>query len=159
MFPAHLYSSRRHKAKEVMEALKKSMNIKNRTLLTADNLDILRGINFNCIDLIYVDPPFNSKKQYKASIGSLAEGASFKDIWTDEDIKYEWHGEIAERNGELYQIIQAAEVVYDKSMKIYLMGMAVRLFEMKHILKPPGSIYLSEPLLKNGDGITYNNGL
>ncbi len=118
------------------------MNIKNRTLFIADNLDILRGINSDCIDLIYLDPPFNSKKKYKAPIGSPAEGAEFKDIWTDEDIKAEWHGEIAEHNEELYQMIQAAEIIYDKSMKIYLMAMAVRLFEMKRILKPTGSIYL-----------------
>ena len=118
------------------------MNIQNRTLFIADNLDILRGINSDCIDLIYLDPPFNSKRQYKAPIGSPAEGASFKDIWTDEDIKYEWQGEIAEHNEALYQIIQASEVVYDKSMKIYLMAMAVRLFEMRRILKPTGSIYL-----------------
>ena len=118
------------------------MNIKNRTLFIADNLEILRGINSDCIDLIYLDPPFNSKKQYKAPIGSPAEGATFKDIWTDEDIKYEWHGQIAEEHQELYQIIQASEAVYDKSMKIYLMAMAVRLFEMKRILKPTGSLYL-----------------
>ena len=118
------------------------MNVKNRTLFIADNLDILRGINSECIDLIYLDPPFNSKKQYKAPIGSLAEGATFKDIWTDEDIKYEWHGQIAEEHQELYQIIQAAEDVYDKSMKIYLMAIAVRMFEMKRILKPIGTLYL-----------------
>ena len=118
------------------------MNLKNRTLFIADNLDILRGINSNCIDLIYLDPPFNSKKQYKAPIGSPAEGASFKDIWTDEDIKSEWHGQIAEEHQELYQIIQASEALYDKSMKIYLTAMAVRLFEMKRILKATGSIYL-----------------
>ena len=126
-----------------MEAkLKPSMNVKNRTLFIADNLEILRGINSDCIDLIYLDPPFNSKKQYKAPIGSPAEGASFKDIWTDEDIKFEWHGQIAEEHPELYQIIQASEAVYDKSMKIYLTAMAVRLFEMQRILKPTGSIYL-----------------
>ena len=118
------------------------MNIKNRTLFIADNLDILRGINADCIDLIYLDPPFNSKRNYKAPIGSPAEGAEFKDIWTDEDIKYEWHGQIAEQHEELYQIIQASEATYDKSMKIYLTAMAVRLFEMKRILKPTGSIYL-----------------
>ena len=110
------------------------MNIENRTLFIADNLDILRGINTDCIDLIYLDPPFNTNRNYKAPIGSPAEGAEFKDIWTDEDIKYEWHGQIAEQHEELYQIIQAAEATYDKSMKIYLTAMAVRLFEMKRIL-------------------------
>ena len=118
------------------------MNVKNRTLFIADNLNVMRGINAECIDLIYLDPPFNSKKKYKAPIGSPAEGAEFKDIWTDEDIKDEWHGQIAEEHEELYQIIQASETVYDKSMKIYLMAMSVRLFEMKRILKPTGSIYL-----------------
>jgi site-specific DNA-methyltransferase (adenine-specific) len=118
------------------------MMMENRTLFIADNLDVMRGMNTQTVDLIYLDPPFNSKKQYKAPIGSPAEGAEFKDIWTDEDIKYEWHGQIAEQNEELYQIIQASSVVYDKSMKIYLTAMAVRLFEMKRILKPTGSIYL-----------------
>ena len=118
------------------------MNVENRSLYIADNLDIMRGIDSETIDLIYLDPPFNTKKNYKAPIGSPAEGASFKDIWTDEDIKDEWHGEIAEQNQELYQIIQASEIVYDKSMKIYLTAMAVRLFEMRRILKPTGSIYL-----------------
>ena len=118
------------------------LNVKNQTLFIADNLDILRGINDECIDLIYLDPPFNTDEVYKAPIGSAAEGAEFKDIWTDEDIKHEWHGVIADRNEELYQIIQASEIVADKAMKIFLMAMAVRLFEMKHILKPTGSIYL-----------------
>ena len=118
------------------------LNVKNRTLFIADNLDILRGINDECIDLIYLDPPFNTDEVYKAPIGSAAEGAEFKDIWTDEDIKHEWHGVIADRNDELYQIIQASEIVADKAMKIFLMAMAVRLFEMKRILKPTGSIYL-----------------
>ena len=118
------------------------MNVQNRTLFIADNLDIMRGMDSHTIDLIYLDPPFNTKKNYKAPIGSPAEGAEFKDIWTDEDVKHEWHGEVAETNEELYQIIQAAEVVYDKSMKLYLMAMAVRLFEMHRLLKDNGSIYL-----------------
>ena len=118
------------------------MNVKNRTLFIADNLDIMRGINSNCIDLIYLDPPFNSKKNYKAPIGSPAEGASFKDIWEDEDIKHEWHGEIAETHPEIFQLIQLSEKTYDRSMFIYLTAMAVRLFEMKRILKRTGSIYL-----------------
>ena len=56
------------------------MNVQSGTLFVADNLDILRGTNSDCIDLIYLDPPFNSKRNYKAPIGSPAEGAEFKDI-------------------------------------------------------------------------------
>lgn len=118
------------------------MNVENRTLFIADNLEIMRGMDSETIDLIYLDPPFNTNKQYKAPIGSKAEGAEFKDIWTDEDVRFEWHGEIAERHQDLYQVIQASKTLYDKSMKIYLTAMTVRLFEMKRLLKPTGSIYL-----------------
>ena len=118
------------------------MNVENRTLFIADNLDIMRGMDSDTIDLIYLDPPFNSKKQYKAPIGSPAEGASFKDIWTDEDVRDGWHSEIAEDYPQIHQIILASEHTYDHSMMIYLMAMGIRLIEMKRILKPTGSIYL-----------------
>lgn len=118
------------------------MNVKNRTLFIADNLDIMRGIDSETIDLIYLDPPFNTKKRYKAPIGSPAEGAEFKDIWTDEDVKDGWYSEIAESYPHIHQIIQAAERTYDHSMMIYLMTMGIRLIEMQRILKPTGSIYL-----------------
>lgn len=118
------------------------MNVPNRTLFIADNLDIMRGIDSESVDLIYLDPPFNTNEEHKAPIGTPAEGAKFKDIWTDEDIKYEWHGQIAAEYEQLYQIIKASESTYDKTMKIYLTAMAVRLFEMKRILKSTGSIYL-----------------
>jgi len=118
------------------------MNVENRTLFIADNLDIMRGIDTDCIDLIYLDPPFNSKKQWKAPIGSPAEGATFKDIWTDEDVKDGWYSEIAENYPHIHQIILAAEYTYDHSMMIYLMAMGIRLIEIKRILKPAGCIYL-----------------
>ena len=53
---------------------------------TRDNLDVLRGLNSERIDLIYADPPFNSNKNYEAPIGSKAAGAAFKDTWTLSDI-------------------------------------------------------------------------
>ena len=113
-----------------------------RTLYIADNLDVMRGMNSGSIDLIYLDPPFNTKKQYKAPIGSPAEGLAFNDIWTDEQVEYEWYGEIAKQYEDLYRMIQTAEKSYDKSMRIYLTAMAIRLIEMQRLLKDTGSIYL-----------------
>ena len=72
------------------------LNVANRTLFTGDNLDVMRGINSACIDLIYLDPPFNSNADYAAPIGSEAAGAAFKDTWTLDDIDLAWHGQIAE---------------------------------------------------------------
>ena len=68
------------------------LNFVNRTLWTADNLDILRGMNSETIDLIYLDPPFNSNRNYAAPVGSMAAGAAFKDTWTLSDLDVAWIG-------------------------------------------------------------------
>ncbi|MDE0635162.1 MAG: hypothetical protein OXI43_04820 [Candidatus Poribacteria bacterium] len=57
------------------------MNVQNRTVFSHDNLPILRGIDSESVDLIYLDPPFNSNRNYAAPIGSEAAGAAFKDTW------------------------------------------------------------------------------
>ena len=77
------------------------MNIKNRTIFCRDNLEVMRGIDDACIDLIYLDPPFNKKKQFTAPIGTVAEGASFYDYFHQEDVKDEWLGLIADKHPTL----------------------------------------------------------
>ena len=117
-------------------------NFSNRTVWVGDNLHVMRGINSECIDLIYLDPPFNSNQDYAAPIGSIAAGAAFKDTWTLSDIDVHEHGELADRNPAAYSVIEASRNASGKSMMSYLIMMAVRLIEMERILKPTGSIYL-----------------
>ena len=57
-------------------------NFADRTIWTGDNLDILRGLNSASVDLIYLDPPFNSNRNYAALVGSATAGAVFEDTWT-----------------------------------------------------------------------------
>ncbi len=117
-------------------------NWKNRTFFTGDNLPVMRGLNSDSVDLIYLDPPFNSNHNYAAPVGSDAAGAEFKDTWTLQDVDLEWHGEIDEREPALYSVIKTAGLAHGKSMQSYLTYMSVRLIEMKRILKSSGSIYL-----------------
>ena len=117
----------------------KTPNIKKNTIFTGDCLEVMRGINSNCIDLIYLDPPFNSKANYAAPVGSKAAGAAFKDTWTLSDIDIEWINLIEEKHPSLHRILLAAQIKSDKS---YLTYMAIRLLEMHRILKDTGSIYL-----------------
>ena len=49
-------------------------NFADRTIWTGDNMDILRGLNSASVDLIYLDPPFNSNQKYAAPVGSAATG-------------------------------------------------------------------------------------
>ena len=120
-----------------------SINVKNRTIFTGDNLDILRGINSNSVDLIYLDPPFNAAASpFAKFIDSQAHSLPFKYIWTLDDTENVWHGEVADRKPALYSITASAELSHGKEMKYYLIFMAVRLLEMKRVLKNTGSIYL-----------------
>ena len=118
------------------------MNVSNRTIFEGDNLDILRGFDSETIDLIYLDPPFNSNRTYEAPIGSEAAGAAFKDAWTLSDVDNVWHGELAEYEPSLYSAIAAAGDTHGKSMKAYLIMMSIRMLEIHRVLKSTGSIYL-----------------
>ena len=114
-------------------------NWENQTIWTGDNLPIMRGMNSDSVDLIYLDPPFNSKANYAAPIGSAAAGAEFKDTWTLTDVDAEWINLIEAKHPKLHRVLLAAMTDSDKS---YLAYMAVRLLEMHRLLKPTGSIYL-----------------
>ena len=114
-------------------------NFTSKTIWTGDCLDIMRGMNSQCIDLIYLDPPFNSKTNYAAPIGSKAAGAAFKDTWALSEVDVEWINLIEAKHPVLHRVLLAAMTNSDKS---YLAYMAARILEMRRILKPTGSIYL-----------------
>ncbi len=119
------------------------LNIQNRTIFCRDNLEILEGINSNSIDLIYLDPPFNKNKVFTAPIGSSAEGASFSDIFREEDIKDEWLQTIKEDNYNVFNFLQGVKNIEGNSYNFcYLAYMAIRLMECHRILKNTGSLYL-----------------
>ena len=119
-----------------------NFNWTNQTIWTGDNLDIMRGMNSASVDLIYLDPPFNSNANYAAPIGSRAAGAAFKDTWGLDDINLAWHGEIKHEHPGLYALLDATRSIHGDSMMSYLIYMAIRIMEMKRLLKPTGSIYL-----------------
>ena len=117
------------------------MNIQNRTIYCKDNLDILKGIDSETVDMIYLDPPFNSKKAWNAPIGSSAEGASFKDTWTKDDIKEEWVDAIRAEYPELHAFLNSFKLWGQESDVAYIIYMAVRIIECRRILKNTGTIW------------------
>ena len=117
-------------------------NFADKTIWTGDNLDIMRGMNSESVDLIYLDPPFNSNQNYAAPVGSAAAGAAFKDTWTLSDLDVAWMGLIADEQPATAHVLKTAGMTHGKGMQSYLTMMAVRLMEMRRLLKPTGSIYL-----------------
>ena len=116
--------------------------IENRTIFSCDNLPVMRGISSESIDLIYLDPPFNSNHNYAAPLESEAAGGAFKDTWTLSDIDEDWIGLIAESYPALHSVIETAGKVNGDSHKSYMVYMTIRVMEMYRVLKPAGSIYL-----------------
>lgn len=117
-------------------------NVPNRTIFLHDNLEVLQGLNSGCIDLIYLDPPFNKNKVFSAPIGSSAQGAEFSDIFREEDVKAEWLQTIKEDQLELYQYLNGIKGVGKSYNFAYLAYMAIRLIECRRVLKQTGSLYL-----------------
>ena len=118
------------------------MNKFTNTLYTNDNLFILNGMNSNLVDLIYLDPPFNSKRFYSAPIGTKAAGSSFKDMWTWQDVHEAYLDTLAVKYPELTRFIATIGKIHSKAMMAYLTYMAQRIIEMHRILKDTGSLYL-----------------
>ena len=133
-------------------------NWSNRTLFHGDNLGFLRAMNSESVDLVATDPPFNKNKDFHATPDSLAAGAKFQDRWSwEDDVHPEWLDQIKDDHPALWEVIDAANAVYMRPTKknlqrprdevgsdmgAFLCFMAVRLLEMRRVLKPCGSIYL-----------------
>jgi len=112
------------------------------TLYTNDNLYVLSGLNSESVDLIYLDPPFNSKRMYTAPVGSKAAGARFKDTWTWKDVDEYYLDTLADQFPTLARYIANVGGVHGKPMMAYLTFMAQRVIETYRILKETGSFYL-----------------
>ncbi|MGB7593682.1 MAG: DNA methyltransferase [Terriglobia bacterium] len=126
------------------------MDWKNR-LYFGDNLDILRReVPDACVDLIYLDPPFNSNATYnvlfkeKSGEESAAQITAFEDTW-------QWGLEpeavykeiVTSGPRKLADLMQALLAFLGRNdMMAYLVMMAIRLVELHRVLKPTGSIYL-----------------
>ncbi len=120
------------------------INIPNRTIFCKDNLDIIQGINSRSVDLIYLDPPFHKKKIFTAPIGSSAEGASFSDIFREEDVKDEWVQTLQEEHYHVFIFLQGVKNIegWNSYNFCYLTYMAIRLIGCYRILKETASLYL-----------------
>lgn len=119
-------------------------------LFYGDNLDILRRyIKDESVDLIYLDPPFNSNATYNVLFGTRngkdasAQIKAFDDTWHWDQASAESFREVVERGGQVSRAMQAFRLLLkDSDLLAYLSMMAPRLIELRRVLKPTGTIYL-----------------
>ena len=130
-----------------------------RTIFAKDCLDVLNDPNAlpdESVDLIYLDPPFNSKSTYNLPFkGQYKRDAkpvmAFKDTWSWTENEEENLSRLKSGGGKdrlLAEIVEIAKRVFKErpnaavSTSAYLLNMAIRLKPMKRVLKKTGSIYL-----------------
>lgn len=126
-------------------------------LLYGDNLEVMRRMKSESIDLIYLDPPFNSNRSYnflysQATGLSLPEEAeAFCDAWTLDIAKEEKIELMADEmlrggcNSDFIEFWQNWILALRRSnskLLAYMVFMTERIVEMRRLLKPTGSIYL-----------------
>ena len=159
-------------------AAERGFNAVNRGVYIADNLNFLRSLNDECIDLVCIDPPFakndtftgdrirpelsaeereierrllagwgvtNAREAEAAGIvwpdGDLQGG--YRDIWSWEgDIHEEWLTGIEEDYPAIHAMIEGTRLGHSDSLAAYLCYMAIRLLEIRRVLKPTGSLFL-----------------
>ena len=119
-------------------------------LYYGDNLDILhRYVADESVDLVYLDPPFNSNATYNVLFAehhgeqAASQIKAFEDTWTW-DLSAQWsYKNTVEAGGQVSKALQAFHTLLGPSnMLAYLAMMAPRLVELRRALKPTGSIYL-----------------
>ena len=113
-----------------------------RELWISDNLPVMRGMNSETVDLIYLDPPFNSKRMYEGNLSPEMGKQSFSDIWGDSDITEDDRRILRTEYPHCAALINVLADSHGKSWKSYLSFMGIRLMEMHRLLKETGSIYL-----------------
>lgn len=119
-------------------------------LYYGDNLEVLRRhIPDESVDLIYLDPPFNSNQDYNVLFRehhgerAAAQIKAFEDTWRWDLGAEAAYREVVEAGGRVSQAMQAFRTFLGESdMMAYLAMMAPRLIELRRVLKPTGSIYL-----------------
>lgn len=125
--------------------------INTNTLFYGDNLDILREyIPDESVDLVYLDPPFNSNRNYsvlfrdESGKESEAQIEAFEDTWHwSETAEHTYHELVTEAADEVSKAIAALrDLIGTNQVMAYLVMMAARLVELHRVLKPSGSIYL-----------------
>ena len=119
-------------------------------LYYGDNLDILRRyVDDDCVDLVYLDPPFNSNQTYNVlfqeqdGARSASQIKAFEDTWHWDQAAARSYEETLEAGGQVAEAMRAFQTLLGfNDMLAYLSMMAPRLVELRRVLKPTGSLYL-----------------
>lgn len=116
-------------------------------LFFGDNLEVLARIDDETVNLVYLDPPFNSKATYnilyKSPVGADAQRKAFEDTWRWEDGAEEAMDSVRRKDVSVFKVLKALrDVLGEGDLMAYLAMMTIRLIELRRVMKRDGSLYL-----------------
>jgi len=112
-------------SKSMFKAIKPQSN----TIFRGDNLEIMKALPDESIDLCYIDPPFFTQKDYK-------------NMWGDRESVLDWDGQKLEGFFDTKDFFEKHVHNGEKGLVAYLSWMRMRILEIHRILRPTGSLYL-----------------
>ena len=117
------------------------------TLYYGDNLHVLRDFPDRCVDLVYLDPPFNSNRSYnvlfKEAKGTESEAQieAFGHTWEWGPHASETYDEVVSKGDDVGRLLQAfVQALGPNDVTVYLTMMAPRLVELRRVMKPTASL-------------------
>ena len=123
-------------------------NFPDNILYEMDNLEALRGMNSETVDLIATDPPFNTKRNRAGTAGFYVDNWRWGDTgilpdqWKWNEVHPIWLDQIKDENRALFEVIEATGQAHGDDIAAFICFLSVRLLECHRVLKPTGSIYL-----------------
>ena len=123
-------------------------NFPDNVLYHSDNLEVLRGMNSETVDLIATDPPFNTQRNRSGTAGFYVDNWRWGDTdvlpdsWKWNEVHPIWLEQIKDDNPALCEVIEAAQYSHSDDLAAFLCFLSVRMIECHRILKPTGSLYL-----------------
>ncbi len=112
------------------------------TLYYGDNLAWMKQWQDEFIDLVYLDPPFNSNANYNVIFGANAEVEAFDDVWKWGEQAASDMGQALTTTAEIGKVVRGfKEIIPETPMLAYLCHLAPRLYHIHRLLKQTGSLY------------------
>ncbi|MDI9409435.1 MAG: site-specific DNA-methyltransferase [Candidatus Pacebacteria bacterium] len=113
-------------------------------LYCGDNLALLQRIERETVDLVYLDPPFYSQRNYLISMGSAAKTQAFSDVWQWDGAAMEGWSQISDsRHPAVTELLRGLRAgIGANGLLAYLVSLSLRIMAAHSLLKPTGSFYL-----------------
>lgn len=112
------------------------------TVYIGDNLPVLRQMNSEVFDGVYIDPPFNKRREHIGPYSKKQGRSVYNDVWRPSDVKHEWVERMRDEHPRLHAAMQAAALAHSPAQWSFEVNLMIRVLEIHRVLKRNGVLWL-----------------